>query len=238
MSFRRGAEVLGASRNSIWRWRMAIIGALKPEPDDSLAGIVEANEAHQRESRKGSREWVRHRRDLVNHPVPPRLRWRAYRRRGGSAVAPPGGLRAWEKKLLAATDRAGHRAFEAIADAGPGGDLRRPAARDGARCSALHGRVRHLRADREGRAHPALRAQCRAADGTHPAQPPHQHRERPDQPFPRLHATLLRTRVKEPCSLRPMACRPKQRGPLLPSCAQAAARFRPSRQHGLLTPPR
>lgn len=29
-----------------------------------------------------------------------------------------GGWRAWQKKLLAATDRAGHRAFEAIADAG------------------------------------------------------------------------------------------------------------------------
>ncbi|MFN7001670.1 MAG: IS1595 family transposase, partial [Elioraea tepidiphila] len=118
MSCRRGAEVLGASRHSIWRWRMAIIGALTPEPDDSLAGIVEADEAHQRESRKGSREWVRHRRDPANNPAPPRLRWRAYRCRGGSAAAPPGGWRAWEKKLLAATDRAGHRAFEAIADAG------------------------------------------------------------------------------------------------------------------------
>ena len=118
MSCRRGAEVLGASRHSIWRWRMAIIGALKPEPDDTLAGIVEADEAHQRESRKGAREWVRHRRDPANHPAPPRLRWRAYRRRGGSPAAPPGGWRGWEKKLLAATDRAGHRALKAIADTG------------------------------------------------------------------------------------------------------------------------
>ena len=44
MSCRRGADVLGASRDSIWRWRMAIVGALKPEADDSLAGIVEADE--------------------------------------------------------------------------------------------------------------------------------------------------------------------------------------------------
>ena len=115
---KKGEITLGVSHHSIWRWRMAIIGALTPEPDDSLAGIVEADEAHQRESRKGSREWVRHRRDPDNHPAPPRLKWRAYRRRSGSATAPPGGWRAWEKKLLAVTDRAGHRAFEAIADAG------------------------------------------------------------------------------------------------------------------------
>jgi hypothetical protein len=118
MSCRRGGEVLGASRDSIWRWRMAIIGTLKPEADESLAGIVEADEAHQRESRKGSREWALHQRDPANHPAPPRLRWRDYKHRGAACTAPPGGWRAWERKLLAATDRAGHRAFEAISDAG------------------------------------------------------------------------------------------------------------------------
>ena len=114
----RSGTSLGASRDSIWRWRMAIIGVLKPEADDSLAGTVEADEVHERESRKGSREWVRHRRDPANHPAPPRLRWRDYKRHGASCSAPPGGWRAWETKLLAATDRAGHRAFEAISDAG------------------------------------------------------------------------------------------------------------------------
>jgi len=118
MSCRRGAEVLGTSRHSIWRWRMTIISALAPEPDGTLAGIVEADEAHQRESRKASREWVRHRRDPANVPAPPRLRWQDYRRRGAAATTPPGGWRVWEKKLLAATDRGGHRVFEAIADAG------------------------------------------------------------------------------------------------------------------------
>ena len=37
---------------------MAIIGALTRERDSTLAGIVEADEAHQRESRNGTREWV------------------------------------------------------------------------------------------------------------------------------------------------------------------------------------
>ena len=53
MSCRRAAQAPGASLNSIWRWRMAIISALTPEPDGTLSGIVEADEAHQRESRKG-----------------------------------------------------------------------------------------------------------------------------------------------------------------------------------------
>lgn len=115
MSRRRGAKVLASSRQSIWRWRMAIIGALKSEADNSLAGIVEAN---QRESRKGARELGRQRRGPANHPSPPRLRWLAYQRRDGSATAPTWGWKALEKELLAATDRAGHRSFEAIACAG------------------------------------------------------------------------------------------------------------------------
>lgn len=62
MSCRRPAEVLGVSRHSIWRWRMAIISALLPEADCTLAGIVEADETHQHKSRKGPFEYVMHRR--------------------------------------------------------------------------------------------------------------------------------------------------------------------------------
>jgi hypothetical protein len=32
------------------------------------------------EARKGSREWVRHQRDPVNHPKPDRMRWVDYKR--------------------------------------------------------------------------------------------------------------------------------------------------------------
>ena len=42
------AGALGLSRHTAWRWRMAIIGTLPPEPDHVLAGIVEADEAQQR----------------------------------------------------------------------------------------------------------------------------------------------------------------------------------------------
>ena len=91
---------------------------MMPEPDGTLAGIAGACEAHRRGSRSGSRAWVRHRRDPATRPAPPRLGSPAFRRRGGSATAPPGGWHAWKKEALAATDRAGHQAFMAIADAG------------------------------------------------------------------------------------------------------------------------
>jgi len=74
LSCRRAGQALGLSRDTIWRWRMAIIVALPPESEAALSGIMEADEAHQRESRKGSREWVRHNCDLANHAAPPRLR--------------------------------------------------------------------------------------------------------------------------------------------------------------------
>ena len=90
LSCRLAHRALGLSHNTIWRWRMAIIGALPPEPEASLSGIVEADEAHQRESRKGSREWVRHKRDPAIYAAPPRLRWQDYKRCGASSTAPPG----------------------------------------------------------------------------------------------------------------------------------------------------
>jgi len=92
----------------------------------------------------------------------------------------------------------------------PGDDLGRAAAGNGAGCSALHGRSRDLRTDRERRTHPALRTQRRTAIETHPAQPSHQYRERPHQSFPQLHAAVLRSSLQEPRSLRPMACRTRQ----------------------------
>ncbi|CUH40407.1 Transposase [Jannaschia seosinensis] len=93
MSCRRGAEVLDTSRHSIWRWRMTIIGALAPEPDGTLAGIVEADEAREPKGVAGV------------GPAPARSGQRP--RAAALALA-----------RLPATDRGGHRVFEAITDAG------------------------------------------------------------------------------------------------------------------------
>lgn len=114
ISYCRRVEELGASRYSILRWRMAICSALTLESDVSLAGIVEADKTRQRESRKGSGAWVQHRHDPDKHPASLRLQRRAYRRGSGSATARPGGWRTSEKHLIAATDCAAHRLFEAI----------------------------------------------------------------------------------------------------------------------------
>ena len=117
-SCRKLASALGLSRDTVWRCRMAVIRALPAEEAGCLAGIVEADEAFVRESRKGSREWVRHAADPATSPVPPRMPWSEYLKRSATVRTPPGGWSRWRKTLLAATDRSGHRAVEAIPDNG------------------------------------------------------------------------------------------------------------------------
>lgn len=103
-SCRRLAIRLGVDKMTIWRWRMAILEALDGVGAERLGGIVEADEAFQRESRKGSREWVRYERDPERFPAPPRPRWRDFRRLGLPLTA---GLSKWQVPILTLTDRAG-----------------------------------------------------------------------------------------------------------------------------------
>ena len=112
-SCRQLAARLGVDKMTIWRWRLAILAALQGVGADSLGGIVEADETFQRESRKGSREWVRHERDPKHHPAPPRPRWRDFRRLGLPLTT---GLSRWHIPILTLTDRAGAHRAERLPD--------------------------------------------------------------------------------------------------------------------------
>jgi transposase-like protein len=102
---RRLAERLGIDKTTVWRWRMRILAALE-RAAEPLSGVVEADQTSRRESRKGSREWVRHARDPRTFPEPPRPTWREWRRRG---IPLPLGPSRWRIPVLAMTDRAGAR---------------------------------------------------------------------------------------------------------------------------------
>ncbi len=86
---------------------MAMIRLLPAERNGVMSGIVEADEARQRESRKASREWVRYQADPLNMLCPPREPWRCYKSRNATVKMPPRGCLAWNKNLVALTDRGG-----------------------------------------------------------------------------------------------------------------------------------
>lgn len=104
---------LGANRMTVWRWRMRALAALEGIGANGLGGIVEADEKFFRESRKGSREWVRHERDPRRFPEPDRPRWRDYARLG---LKRPAGTSKWQVPVLTVTDRAGARRADVLPD--------------------------------------------------------------------------------------------------------------------------
>jgi transposase-like protein len=134
-SCRTTAERLGVNKMTVWRWRRLILGALLGVGATELQGIIEADETFQRESRKGSREWVRHRRDPASHPKPPRPRWRDFGKGGPKMER---GLSKWQIPILTALDRSGRRRAQVIADlraASIVGALARHIGRDAVLCS-------------------------------------------------------------------------------------------------------
>ncbi|WP_092371420.1 IS1595 family transposase [Cribrihabitans marinus] len=112
-SVRQLANRLGLDKRTIWRWRMIILAGMKGSSSDAFAGIIEADEAFQRESRKGSREWVKHLRDPANHPRPPRLRWYEYGKKGVPMLR---GLSHWHVPILTVADRGGAKMVRRIPD--------------------------------------------------------------------------------------------------------------------------
>jgi len=111
LSCRKLGKSLGISRHTAWRWRMKVLAALPCGPTELLQGIVEADETFHRESRKGSREWVRFQAD-PSQPKPPRNRWRDYGRAGPpKAVA----LR-FQRPVLGVADRSGRMCLTPMPD--------------------------------------------------------------------------------------------------------------------------
>lgn len=107
------AARLGLDKTTVWRWRIRIIAALHGIGAARLAGIVEADEKYFRESRKGSREWVRHAREPSRFPTPDRPRWRDFHRLG---LLLPAGLSKWQVPVLTLADRAGARRADMLPD--------------------------------------------------------------------------------------------------------------------------
>lgn len=110
-SIRMLARRLGLNKYTIWRWRMIALAGLSGVSDTGFSEIVEADETYQKESRKGSRKWVRHQRDPLNYPKPPRMRWYEYGKKGVPMLR---GLSKWQLPILTVADRSGARYFEHI----------------------------------------------------------------------------------------------------------------------------
>ncbi|WP_422062938.1 IS1595 family transposase [Shimia sp.] len=111
-SVRQLAKELSISKDTVWRWRQIILRSLS-QSIEPLTGIVEVDETFVRESRKGSREWVRHQQDPAQHPRPPRLRWYEYKLTGALMKR---GLSKWRLPVLTAMDRSGNRFAERLPD--------------------------------------------------------------------------------------------------------------------------
>lgn len=105
------ARCLGLNKHTVWRCRLIALSALSGTSDTDFSGIVEADETYQRESRKGSREWVRHQRDPLDDPKPPRMRWYEYGKKGVPMLC---GLSKWQLPILTVVDRYRARCFERI----------------------------------------------------------------------------------------------------------------------------
>ncbi|WP_299845931.1 hypothetical protein [uncultured Jannaschia sp.] len=97
-SVRELAKQLDLNKYTIWNWRMLVFSVIgNSSIAASFAGIIEADETYQRESRKGSREWVRHFADPQNVPQPPRPRWEDFTTRRLKMMR---GLLRWQGSVM------------------------------------------------------------------------------------------------------------------------------------------
>ncbi|WGT51395.1 IS1595 family transposase [Thioclava nitratireducens] len=113
LSVRKLAKKLGLNKYTVWRWRMLVFSIIENGVTPAFAGIIEADETYQRESRKGSREWVRHAADPLNIPAPPRPRWEDFTTQGLKRMR---GLSRWQLPILTVADRGGAKLFQRLAN--------------------------------------------------------------------------------------------------------------------------
>jgi len=111
-SVRKLARQLNLNKYTICRWRMIVFSIIgNSSVATSFSGIIEADETCQRESRKGSREWVRHFADQQNVPQPPRPRWEDFTTQGLKMMR---GLSRWQLPILTVADRGGSCLFRRL----------------------------------------------------------------------------------------------------------------------------
>lgn len=113
LSCRKLAAQLQVSKDTVWRWRLRALEHLSGGSDQTFAGIIEADETFQRESRRGSREWTRHAADPLTYPQPPRLQWHRYK---SGRFKMKRGLSRWQLPIITVVDRSGKKLFERIPD--------------------------------------------------------------------------------------------------------------------------
>lgn len=78
-SCRTLAAALGVCRMTIWQWRQRVLWALVMAGFTKPRELAALGRTIVRESRKASREWVRHQGDPARYPAPDRHRWVDYR---------------------------------------------------------------------------------------------------------------------------------------------------------------
>lgn len=110
-SVRKLARQLKLNKYTVWRWRMLVFSIIGHGTATGFSGIIEADETYQRESRKGSREWVRHFADPKKVAPPPRPRWEDFTTQGLKMMR---GLSRWQLPILTVADRGGARLFRRL----------------------------------------------------------------------------------------------------------------------------
>jgi transposase-like protein len=111
-SVRKLARQLGLNKYTVWRWRILVFSIIgSSSSPTSFSGIIEADETYQRESRKGSREWVHHFADPHNVQQPPRPRWEDFTTQGLKMMR---GLSRWQLPILTVADRGGSLLFQRL----------------------------------------------------------------------------------------------------------------------------